>query len=170
MANLGCILLVIFGLALTPRFAGAAEFKMGFVNVQDILSKSSEWKKVQDNLKHRAEAMGRPLQQRGQDLGRQLQEFEKQAAVMKEEARKRKQEELQKKMTDFQKQASDAERQLAQYEQREKEPVLKKLEQAVKEVAQENKLDLVLDTLNPGLLYANPSFDVTEKVRSRFGH
>lgn len=169
MSKLATIVVILGLLVVTPVLAGAADFKMGLVNSQEILSRSPEWKRVQDNLKRKMEEMGRPLERRRQDIGRQLQEFEKQASVMKEEARKRKREELQKKMTDFQRRASEAERTLAQYKQKEEDPILKKLEQAVKEVAEENRLDLVLDTLNPGLLYVNPSFEITEKVRSRFG-
>ncbi len=168
MLKLGTILLVILGLAFSPLWAGAAEFKMGTVNVQDILTKSADWKRVQDSVKRKAEEMGRPLQQRRQGIAQEVQDFEKQAGVMKDDAKKRKQEELQKKMSDFEKQATDAQKQLQQFEEREKSPILKKLEEAVKVVAQENKLDLVLDTMNPGLLYASPGTDITEKVRSRF--
>jgi len=37
-------------------------------------------------------------------------------------------------------------------------------------VAQDNKLDLVLDKRNSGLLYMAPGMDITEKVRSKFGN
>jgi outer membrane protein len=168
MLKLGTILLVILGLALSPLWAGAAEVKIGTINTQDILTKSPEFKRAQDSLKRKAEEMSRPLQLRREDIGRQIQEFEKQAGIMKEDARKRKQEELQKKMSDLEKQAADAQKQLAQFEQNEKAPIFKKLEEAIKAVAQENKLDVVLDTVNPVVLYANPSLDITEKVRSRY--
>jgi Skp family chaperone for outer membrane proteins len=36
-------------------------------------------------------------------------------------------------------------------------------------VAQEDKLDMVLDKRNSGLLYIAPGMDITEKVRSKFG-
>ena len=37
-------------------------------------------------------------------------------------------------------------------------------------VAQENKLDMVLDKRNAGLLFMDPKMDITDKVRSKFGN
>jgi outer membrane protein len=135
----------------------------------DIISKSSEGKRVQENLKRKSEELGRPFVRKRQDLQRQVEEFQKQASLMKEDARKRKAEELQKKMQDFQQQGANAEKQLQQYQEKELAPLFNKLESAVKTVAQENKLDLVLDKRNAGLLFMDPKMDITEKVRSRFG-
>jgi outer membrane protein len=113
------------------------------------------------------EEMGRPLEQRRQDIGRQMQEFEKQASVMKDEARKKRQEEIQKKIGELQQQAQSADRDLAQLEEREMAPVMRKLEQAVEAVAREEKLDLILPKAAV-IAITNKSMDVTDKVRSRF--
>jgi outer membrane protein len=88
---------------------------------------------------------------------------------MKEDARKTKAAELEKKMQDFQKQGGDAEKQLQQYQEQQLAPLFQKLEGAVKTVAQQEKLDMVLDKRNAGLLFMDPKLDITEKVRSSFG-
>jgi outer membrane protein len=88
---------------------------------------------------------------------------------MKEDAKKRKAEELEKKMQDFQKQGADAEKQLQQYQEQQLAPLFQKLEGAVKAVAQAEKLDIVLDKRNAGLLYMDPKLDITDKVRGKFG-
>jgi Skp family chaperone for outer membrane proteins len=36
-------------------------------------------------------------------------------------------------------------------------------------VAQAEKLDIVLDKRNAGLLYMDPKLDITDKVRGKFG-
>jgi len=105
-----------------------------------------------------------------QDLAKQVEDFQKQSSVMKEDARKRKAEELEKKMQNFQKQGADAEKQLQQFQQKELAPLFQKLEGAVKSVSQENKLDMVLDKRNAGLLFMDPKLDITDKVRSKFGN
>ena len=168
MYKLGIALLVALTSALAPLGAGAADTKIGIVDSIDILSKSPEWTSVQDRVKKKAEEMGRPLQQQGQDLQRQVQEYEKQAGMMKDDAKKRKQEELQKKMTDLQKRGQEAEKSMAQFEEKEKAPLFQKLDAAVKAVAQDQKLDVVLDKRNSGLLYMAPTTDITDKVRSKF--
>ena len=88
---------------------------------------------------------------------------------MKEDARKTKAAELEKKMQEFQKQGADAEKQLQQFQEQQLAPLFQKLEGAVKAVAQQEKLDMVLDKRNAGLLYMDPKLDITDKVRSKFG-
>lgn len=165
MAKLTTVLLVILCLAFTPA-VGAAELKIGVVDVNDIMNKSAEGKKIQDAMKRKVEEMGRPLEQRRQELTRQVEEYEKQKGVMKEDARKRKEEELQKKAGELQRSAADADRALSQLQEKEMGPLLKKLEAAVEQVANEEKLDLVF--MKTGVFVRNKSLDVTEKVRSRF--
>jgi outer membrane protein len=169
MSKVGVGLLLTAVLILTPLWAAHADLKVGIVDGMDIISKSSEGKRVQENLKRKSEELGRPFVQKRQALQRQVEEFQKQASLMKEDARKRKAAELEKKMQDFQRQGADAEKQLAQYQEKELAPLFNKLETAVKTVAQESRLDLVLDKRNAGLLYMDPKMDITDKVRSRFG-
>lgn len=168
MAKIGVTLLVTLVFILTPLWA-AADFKIGVVDGMDIVTKSSEGKRVQDSIKRKSEELGKPFQRKRDDLARQVEEFQKQASVMKEEARKRKAEELEKKMKEFERQGADAEKQLAQFQEKEMAPLFRKLESSVKDVAQGEKLDLVLDKRNSGLLFMKPDLDITEKVRSKFG-
>jgi outer membrane protein len=145
---------------------GLADIKIGVVDTADILSKSAEWKRAQDTVKKKVEDMGRPLDQRRQDINKQLQELEQQAQVMKDDARKRRAEEIQKKLQELQRSAADADKSLAQFEEKEKAPILQKLQAAVEAVAKDEKLDIVFQ--NQGLFLNNKSLDITEKVRSRF--
>jgi outer membrane protein len=169
MSKVAVGLLLAAALVLTPMWAAAAEFKVGVVDGMDVVSKSAEGKRVQDSIKNKSEELGKPFALKRQDLGKQVEEFQKQAGVMKEDARKRKAEELEKKMQDLQKQGSDAEKQLQQFQEQQLAPLFQKLESAVKTVATENKLDMVLDKRNAGLLYMDPKLDITDKVRSKFG-
>ena len=169
MSKVGVGLLLFAVLVLTPMWAAAADFKVGVVEGMDVVSKYAAGKGVQDAIKRKTEELGRPFGQKQQDLAKQVQDFEKQASVMKEDARKTKAAELEKKMADFQKQGGDAEKQLQQYQEQQLAPLFQKLEGAVKAVAQQEKLDMVLDKRNAGLLYMDPKMDITDKVRSKFG-
>ena len=168
MSKLGVGLLLTVALVLTSLVAAHAEFKVGVVDGMDIISKSPQGKVVQSNIKRKSEELGRPFVQKRQDLARQVESFQKQASLMKEDARKRKAQELEKKMQEFQRQGADAEKQLSQYQQQQLQPLFQKLETAVKTVAIQERLDLVLDKRNSGLLYMDPKLDITDKVRSRF--
>ncbi len=169
MSKVGVGLLLTAALVLTPLWAASAEFKVGVVDGMDVVSKSGEGKRIQDSIKSKSDELGKPFAQKRQELAKQVEEFQKQASVMKEDARKAKAAELEKKMQDFQKQGSDAEKQLAQFQEQQLAPLFQKLEAAVKAVAQQEKLDMVLDKRNAGLLFMDPKLDITDKVRSNFG-
>ena len=169
MSKVGVGLLLTAALVLTPMWAAAADFKVGVVDGMDVVSKSAAGKGVQDSIKRKSEELGKPFAQRRQELAKQVEDFQKQASVMKEDARKTKAAELEKKMQEFQKQGADAEKQLQQYQEQQLAPLFQKLEGAVKAVAQQEKLDMVLDKRNGGLLYMDPKLDITAKVRSKFG-
>ena len=169
MSKVGVGLLLTAALVLTPLWAAAAELKVGVVDGMDVVSKSADGKRVQDSIKRKSEELGKPFAQRRQELAKQVEDFQKQASLMKEDARKQKAEDLEKKMQDFQKQGADAEKQLQQFQEKELAPLFQKLEGAVKAVAQQEKLDMVLDKRNAGLLYMDPKLDITDKVRSKFG-
>jgi len=169
MSKVGVGLLLTAALVLTPVWAAAADFKVGVVDGMDVVSKSTDGKRVQDSIKRKSEELGKPFAQRRQELAKQVEDFQKQSSVMKEEARKTKAAELEKKMQDFQKQGADAEKQLQQFQEKELAPLFQKLEGAVKAVALQEKLDMVLDKRNAGLLYMDPKMDITDKVRSKFG-
>ena len=168
MSKVGVGLLLTAVLVLTPMWA-AAEFKIGVVDGMDVVSKSAAGKGVQDAIKRKSDELSKPFAQKRQELAKQVEDFQKQASVMKEDARKTKAAELEKKMQDFQKSGGDAEKQLQQYQEQQLAPLFQKLEGAVKTVAMQEKLDMVLDKRNAGLLYMDPKMDITEKVRSKFG-
>jgi outer membrane protein len=170
MSKLGAGLLLSAVLVLTPMWASAAELKIGIVDGMDLVSKSAEGKRVQDSIKRKAESLGKPFAERQKDLAKQVEDFQKQASLMKEDARKTKAVELEKKMQEMQKQGADAEKQMQQFQEKELAPLFQKLEGAVKAVAQQEKLDMVLDKRNAGLLYMEPKLDITDKVRSKFGN
>jgi outer membrane protein len=169
MSKLGVGIVLAAVLIMTSAWAAHADFKVGIVDGMDVVSKSAEGKRVQDSIKRKSEELGRPIGQQRQDLQKQVEEFQKQAGVMKEEARKQKADELEKKMREFEKKGADAEKQLSQFQEQQLAPMFQKLEAAVKAVAQQDKMDIVLDKRNAGLLYMDPKLDITDKVRSRFG-
>jgi outer membrane protein len=153
-------------LLITPALA--KDLRIGVVDVEDIINKSPDYKRIESNLKRKSEELGRPLQQRERELGQQLEDFQKQAqaGIIKDEARQRKESEFQRKLEDIQKSRDQAARTFQEYYQREMKPLMDKLNRAVEQVATEDDLDIVFP--KAGIYLKNKSLDITEKVRSRF--
>jgi outer membrane protein len=153
-------------LLVTPALA--KDLRIGVVDVEDIINKSPDYKRIESNLKRKSEELGRPLQQRERELGQQLEDFQKQAqaGIIKDDARQRKESEFQRKLEDIQKSRDQAARTFQEYYQREMKPLMDKLNRAVEQVATEDDLDIVFP--KAGIYLKNKSLDITEKVRSRF--
>lgn len=159
--------LITLSLVLGPLGALAAELRIGVADPDAILANSPEGKRVQEAIRRKSDELGRPLGTKRQDIGRQMEEYQRQASMMKEDAKKRKEEELTKKAQEFQRQAADAERLLNQFKESQIAPLSRKMDQALEEVAKEEKLDLILDRRQV-LYLSNKAMDVNDKVRTKF--
>jgi outer membrane protein len=166
MKKLALTLFFVTCLLLTPALA--KDLRIGVVDIEDIINKSPDYKRIESSLKRKSEELGRPLQQREQELSQQLADFQKQAqaGIIKDEARKRKETEFQRMIEDIQKSRDQAARTFQDYYQREMQPLMDKMNRAVEQVANEENLDVVFP--KAGIFVRNQSLDVTEKVRSRF--
>jgi outer membrane protein len=166
MKKLALTLFFVTCLLLTPALA--KDLRIGVVDIEDIINKSPDYKRIESSLKRKSEELGRPLQQREQELSQQLADFQKQAqaGIIKDEARKRKETEFQRMIEDIQKSRDQAARTFQDYYQREMQPLMDKMNRAVEQVANEENLDVVFP--KAGIFVRNKSLDVTEKVRSRF--
>lgn len=153
-------------LLVTPALA--KDLRIGVVDIEDIINKSPDYKRIESSLKRKSEELGRPLQQRERELSQQLADFQKQAqaGIIKDEARQRKESEFQRKLEEIQKSRDQAARTFQNYYQREMKPLMDKLNRAVEQVANEENLDIVFP--KSGIFLKNKSLDITEKVRSRF--
>ncbi len=166
MKKLALCVFFITCLLLTPALA--KDLRIGVVDVEDIINKSPDYKRIESNMKKKYEELGRPLQQREQELSQQVAEFQKQAqaGIIKDDALKRKETEFQKKIQDIQQSKEQAARSLQEQSQKEMKPLMDKFTRAVEQVANENNLDIVFP--KAGVFVRDKSLDVTEKVRDRF--
>jgi outer membrane protein len=146
----------------------AKEIRIGVVDIEGIINNSPDYKRLEGSLKKKSEELGRPLQQREQELGGQIQEFQKQAqsGIIKEEARKRKESELQQKVEAIQKSRDTAAKSFQEYYQQAMKPLMEKMNKAVAQVAEQENLDIVFP--KAGTYVRDKSLDVTEKVRAAF--
>jgi outer membrane protein len=158
--------LFITCLVVTPVLG--KELKIGVVDIDSIINTSPDYKRIEGSLKKKSEELGKPLQQREQELGQQLAEFQKQAqaGIIKEDVRKQKESEFQKKFEEIQKSKDSASRNFQDYYQKEMKPLMDKMNKAVEQVANENNLDIIFP--KAGAYVRDKSLDVSDKVREKF--
>ena len=152
-----CIGLV---LAASAIGASAQESKIGYVNTQRITSESSPAKVAQTKLEQEFSKRQKDLTDSQASLKSFSEKFERDAPTMTESQRVAKQKEFAELNRDFQRKQREFQEDLNGRRNEELQQVLDKANKAVKQVADADKYDLVIQEA----VYTNGKHDITEKV------
>ena len=144
-----------------------AEQKIAFVNSDRILAEYKEAQEAQSKL----DVEARKLQEEYQGMIMQLDSlqkaYEQQKMMMSESRRGEKEAEmvkLQQNIQVFQQQKLGPQGEIYQKQNEIVGPVLEKVKNVIKKVADDGNYDFVFDTVSGNILYAEPVYDITEKV------
>jgi outer membrane protein len=144
----------------TATLATAQEVKVGVVHIERILRDSAPAKAVQQKLEQEFSQRDKDLREiagRLQSMGERL---ERDATVMSDRDRQSKQREYADVEKDFQRKQREFREDLNQRRNEEIAQVIDKANRAIKQIAEQEKYDLILQDA----VYASPRTDITEKV------
>ena len=141
--------------------------KFGYINSEYILSQSQEFREAQSKL----EVEGRKLEKQYYDMAASLdslqQDYERQKFLMTESNRGVKENEMRRLAEDIQKfqvEKLGPQGEFYQKQQAMADPVLQKINAAIKKVGEDGGYDFIFDTVAGNILYAQDKYDLTEKV------
>lgn len=167
------LLLLSLGIILISLFnsSNLSAQKFGYLNSQALLSEMPEVKQadaelqaLQTQLEKKGQQMVQDLQTKYQDLQRREQSGEISPKALDEEARKLKEQE-----TEIGKFEEDMQKELTTKRQQKLQPLLDKVNTAIKQVATENQFTYIFDSSAGILLYAQETMDVTALVKTKLG-
>lgn len=164
---LSAIALFCFGFV-----ANAQEVKIGYTNVEYIMSLMPEMEQIDADIKDYSNQLGQQIQTKNADFQRQLQAYQQAAPNMTEDARATKEQELQKLQQGNQKFEQDAQAGYQRKLQELLEPVQTKVYNAINSVAAENNYTHILSESAgqaPVLLYTKDNDPFTDLVLSKLG-
>lgn len=148
--------------------AAYAEFKVAYVDVQTVVEKSKDGKKLNDELKKEFEKRQKEIEKKKADLDKMNEDIEKKKSVLSEEA-------LQKRSIEFQGEVQKVREAMAksQMEFQKKqnelyEPIIKKLKSIIEKVAKDKGYSMVIrsNQTEQIVLYAAAEHDLTDEVVS----
>lgn len=141
--------------------------KFGYINSEYILSQFDEFREAQSKL----EVEGRKLEKQYYDMAASLdslqQEYERQKFLMTQANRGTKEGEMRRlaeSIQKFQVEKLGPQGEFYQKQQALSDPVLKKINTAIKNVGEAGGYDFVFDTVSGNILYAQEKYDLTEEV------
>tara|TARA_E500000178_G_scaffold356715_1_gene437825 strand:- start:13583 stop:14101 length:519 start_codon:yes stop_codon:yes gene_type:complete len=137
-----------------------AESKLGFVRVNEVIRKADIYKKAEDKLKKEFASRDGELKKMGAKLKKLVSKFEKEQAVMSSSDKQKMQREIKNFERDLQRKQREANEDLNQRKSEELAGVVEKARAVIKQIAEEEKFDLILENS----VYASPKIDITSKV------
>ncbi len=155
------------GLVLAACTAGvmAQEAKIGYINTQRITTESAPAKAAQAKLEQEFSKRQKDLADLQLSVKSLGEKFERDAPTLTETQRATRQREFAEQSRDFQRKQREFQEDAGGRRNEELQQVLDKANKAVKQVADSEKYDLVLQVDGPGVVaFTNGKLDITDKV------
>ena len=154
----------LFGLALGAVLACGAvqaqEFRVGFVNTDRIFREANAAKAAQGKLEQEFSKREKELVDGGNTLKALSDKFEREAPTLSESQRAARQKQLIDQDREFARKRREFQEDLNARKNEELQQVLERANRIVKQVAEAEKYDVILQEA----VYINPKHDITEKV------
>ena len=152
-------LLLLGALALGGQ-AQAEDFRVGFVNTDRIFREANSAKQAQVKLEQEFSRREKELNDLGAGLKAASEKFEREAPTLAESQRGSRQKALIDQDREFQRKRREFQEDLNARKNEELQQVLDRANRVVKQVAEQEKYDLILQEA----VYINPKHDITDKV------
>ena len=154
-----CLVFLLGALALGAQ-AQAEEFRVGFVNTDRIFREANSAKAAQAKLEQEFARREKELNELGAALKTASERFEREAPTLAESQRGQRQKALIDQDRDFQRKRREFQEDLNARKNEELQTVLDRANRVVRQVAEAEKYDLILQEA----VYINPKHDITDKV------
>ena len=138
----------------------AEDFRVGFINTDRIFSEANNAKVAQTKLEQEFSKREKELVDLGNSLKTNSEKLERDLPTLSETQRTTKQRQLADQDREFQRKRREFQEDLNARKNEELQMVLEKANKVVKQVAEAEKYDLILQEA----VYINPKHDITEKV------
>ena len=151
-------LAVVLGLA--AFCAQAEEIRIGFINTDRIFKESNTAKQAQAKLEQEFSKREKDLVETEKSFKSAVEKFEREAPTLSDSQRMSRQKQLGEQDRDFQRKRREFQEELNARKNEEFQQVLERANRVIKQVAETEKYDLVLQEA----VYINPKHDITDKV------
>lgn len=139
-----------------------AQSRIGFVSLERILREAPAAQRAQKLLEQEFSKRGQELAKTAEQLKKLQDNLERNSVTMMDSERQKLEREFTQHNRDFQRRQREFNEDLAQRRNQELSVVIKRANLAVRQIAEAEKLDVVLQ--NEQVVWASPRIDITDKV------
>ncbi len=164
--------LLVFGFATVIANAQTAPLKIGYTDVEYLLSQMPEMKQVQTDLQTLQTQLKKQYDVKVAEFQKKLQEWQAYGATVPDAVKQNSERELQQLQQNIQKLEQDSQNDLQKKEAALMAPVLDKVDKAIQAVAVENSFSYILHQQYQGLtivLYGDEKLNISDLVLKKMG-
>ena len=159
--------LVVLAILVTLGYSQQAG-KIGVVNSQDVLEKSTEGKRVMAQIQDKDKQNQSRLGTLDEDIRNLETRINTQRLTLTNEAMMQLSSDLERKRTERKRFAEDSLREMQEFTGRLFQRVQTELLPIIEQVGKEKNLDIILDLARSGAIYFNPTIDLTQEVITKY--
>jgi outer membrane protein len=152
---------MVFALSVSASWA---EQKIGFFDLEKVLSTSQWGKSVQEKLKQEEGQLRSQIQTKQEELSKMREEIQSKQGKGADEAKKQKMKEFEEKRQEAEKLLFESNKKLQNMSEQLMKPLVDKIMEIVKEVAKKEKIDIVVEARRGGIVYGDDKYDLTQKI------
>ncbi|MFM2377146.1 MAG: hypothetical protein RLZZ165_2243 [Bacteroidota bacterium] len=161
-------------LILTVSLAATARAqKFGYVDTQLILGKMEEYNAVKQEIDALSQKWQKELEEMYANIEKMYKDYQAEEILLPDDIKKQRQEDImaaERKAKEYKEKKFGYDGELYKVQDDKIKPIQDKVYDAVETVAQERKLDIIIDkAASSGILYSNPAFDRTDDVVLKLG-
>ena len=151
---------VLAAVAGAPAAIAQENARIGFVNTDRMLREAAPAKTAQTKLEQEFSRREKEIDDAGATLKTASERFEREAPTLSESQRQNRQRQLMDQDREFQRKRREFQEDLNSRKQEELQQILDRANRVVKQVAEAEKYDVILQEA----VYVNPRLDITDKV------
>lgn len=150
----------VLALTLVVTAAGAADIKIGYVDVERIRRESAPAERASKQLEKEFAPRAQELTRRESQIKASQADLEKDSVTMSESERRSKEQELSRMSVDYQRMQREYREDLNMRRNQELASLFERADKVIKQIADAEKYDLILQEA----VYRSPRIDITDRV------
>jgi outer membrane protein len=165
--------LVIYVLLYFVCHTAAYAQKIGYCDMEYIVSKMPEYQKAKEEMNSFSEKWAKEIRDKFAEVDRKQREFMAEEILLTEEIKKRKQEEIsriEKEATDYNNRIFGMDGVLFEKKKELMKPIMEKIQRAADKVSIQKRVDFMFDKSGGvSMIYTNPRHDYTDYIMEELG-
>jgi len=145
-----------------------ADSKVAFVDLQRALNEVADGRQAKAKLKKEFDQRQKKLDDQQEELKRLQADLQAKGDAMSDDARRKAQSDMDQKLMDVSRMYAQMQKELNQKEHDATKGIFAKMSSLIKTIAEAESVTMVFEKTDSGLLYAQPSLDLTNELIRRY--